>query len=342
MGLREEYASSDARRESLRHWTTHHDERRSHSALGTGHPSARVREVTGLNSWHNGPPATADPAGPGTHQRRFGTSRLRRLVYCQVLVQLDQVAASRRERLDISSQTLPGLLRVLLIFGAISFIVLSYPTTVDDRLKKMAITGSITAFTSFAYLLTIVFDFPFSGALAVSNSSFMGGDLAIYGASSPPEVLRPADVATLRPSDVVGVWTSAGFGPTVFREVDGEIRGALRLARGTVVARMSGNVLRGTWCEEPTRALPNKRGQVEWRMSKSGGRDHLVGAWRYGASGPMRGGWDLTRIGGREFEQPDVTPLFDQASAFCPTVAAPAGAPPTPRAPSPVIARPHR
>jgi transposase InsO family protein len=45
-----EYASSQARRDSLPHWTRHYNERRTHSALGNRPPLARVREVTGLNS----------------------------------------------------------------------------------------------------------------------------------------------------------------------------------------------------------------------------------------------------------------------------------------------------
>jgi transposase InsO family protein len=45
-----EYASSDARRESLPHWVRHYNERRTHSALGNRPPIQRVREVTGLNS----------------------------------------------------------------------------------------------------------------------------------------------------------------------------------------------------------------------------------------------------------------------------------------------------
>jgi hypothetical protein len=244
-------------------------------------------------------------------------------VYRQALVQLDQISASRRERLDLSSQTLPELLRLLLIFGGISFIVLSYPTAINGRLKKMAVTGTITGFIFFAYLLTIVFDHPFAGALAVSNSSFMAGDLAIYAASPTARAVPRADLATIAPADVVGVWTSDAFGPTVFREVHGEVFGALRLARGTVVAHIAGNVLRGIWCEDPTRRPPTKLGQVEWRMTKSGGRDLLVGAWRYGVSGPMRGGWDLTRIGGSDFEPPDVASLYHRRSVFCPTTSGP-------------------
>jgi len=45
-----EYASSQARRESLPHWVAHYNERRSHSALGNRPPLDRVRDVSGLNT----------------------------------------------------------------------------------------------------------------------------------------------------------------------------------------------------------------------------------------------------------------------------------------------------
>jgi transposase InsO family protein len=44
-----QYASSQARRDSLPHWVAHYNERRTHSALGNRPPIKRVREVTGLN-----------------------------------------------------------------------------------------------------------------------------------------------------------------------------------------------------------------------------------------------------------------------------------------------------
>jgi transposase InsO family protein len=45
-----EYASSQARRDSLPHWVAHYNERRSHSALGNRPPLHRIREVSGLNN----------------------------------------------------------------------------------------------------------------------------------------------------------------------------------------------------------------------------------------------------------------------------------------------------
>jgi transposase InsO family protein len=44
-----QYASSQARRESLPHWIEHYNQRRSHSALGNRPPMDRIREVSGLN-----------------------------------------------------------------------------------------------------------------------------------------------------------------------------------------------------------------------------------------------------------------------------------------------------
>ena len=45
-----QYASSQARGDSLPHWVRHYNERRTHSALGNRPPLTRVREVTGLNN----------------------------------------------------------------------------------------------------------------------------------------------------------------------------------------------------------------------------------------------------------------------------------------------------
>jgi transposase InsO family protein len=45
-----EYASSQARRESLPHWVAHYNQRRSHSALGNRPPLQRIREVSGLDT----------------------------------------------------------------------------------------------------------------------------------------------------------------------------------------------------------------------------------------------------------------------------------------------------
>ena len=262
----------------------------------------------------------------GTMQRFRPAGEPTISVYRQALVQLDEITASRRERLDLSAQSLPPLLRILLIFGAISFIALSYPAQVEDLRRRMAITGSITAFICFAYLLTIVLDHPFSGDIAVGNASFKQGDLSIYWAGMAPPPVTERDVVKLTARDVVGVWSSESFGPTIFREVNGRILGVLRVARGTVFGRIDDDgVLRATWCEAPTRKLPSDLGQTEWRMTRSGGKDHLVNRWRFGSIDAWRGGWNLTRVGDSEDEPADVVDLFDRPSRFCAVVPVPRG-----------------
>jgi transposase InsO family protein len=67
-----EYASSDARRQSLPHWVRHYNERRTHSALGNRPPLTRVREVTGLNicRQRGGPRSSARRSRPSPPSRR--------------------------------------------------------------------------------------------------------------------------------------------------------------------------------------------------------------------------------------------------------------------------------
>jgi transposase InsO family protein len=75
-----EYASSEARRESLPHWVTHYNESRTHSALGNRPPLARVREVTGFDNPPNRghrPPSLRRYAGRRGRRREATTMRRR-------------------------------------------------------------------------------------------------------------------------------------------------------------------------------------------------------------------------------------------------------------------------
>jgi hypothetical protein len=126
-------------------------------------------------------------------------------------------------------------------------------------------------------------------------------------------------IERLTPADLVGVWNSdSSFGVIVFREVDGEIRAAYRNNNGTVVGRIDEDgVFRGWWCQGPSRTPPGDAGEVGWRLLKApdGQTDTLDGRWRYGAEEALRGGWDLSRIGGPE--PADLAPQFGDPSTFC-------------------------
>jgi hypothetical protein len=98
------------------------------------------------------------------------------------LSKLDQVTTARRARLQqaASGSSLPDLLRILLMIGVIVFIVVWYPAKVSDKRMQLVVVACIAAFISFAYLLTILLDFPFTGDLAVANGPFKEGALASF------------------------------------------------------------------------------------------------------------------------------------------------------------------
>jgi hypothetical protein len=83
--------------------------------------------------------------------------------YRESVSSLSDVTLNRRQRLLQSQEGLSSLLRILLVVGAVVFVVLAYPASVQSLLGQAAIVGATTAFVSFAYLLTMVLDYPYAG-----------------------------------------------------------------------------------------------------------------------------------------------------------------------------------
>jgi hypothetical protein len=95
---------------------------------------------------------------------------------------LDELTQARRTRLQeaaVGSDT-PDLLRILLAIGVIAFIVVWYPAKVTHQRVQLVLVACTAAFILFAYLLTIVLDFPFAGDIHVSNIPFKEGVLGAY------------------------------------------------------------------------------------------------------------------------------------------------------------------
>ena len=236
-------------------------------------------------------------------------------VYRQALIQLDEVTANRRERLDLSSQSLPPLLRVLLIFGAISFILLSYPAQVEDRRKRMAITGAITAFICFAYFLTIVLDHPFSGEIAVSNASFKEGDLSVYWAGETPPI-READVVALtaRTWRASGRRTPSGPPCSAGSTAGSSVRCDWHAGRSSRTSRRcpARHVVRGAHARASFRLRPGRVAHDEVRWLRPAHRPLAV---RH--DGPVSRRLEPHAVGDSTFEPQDVVTLFDTPSRFC-------------------------
>ncbi len=236
--------------------------------------------------------------------------------YSQAVGQLKDVASTRRSRLALSSQELPSLLRLFLPLGGVLLLALEYRPRMGLR-AQLVHMGLLAGVVSFSCLLTVLLDYPFSGDVSVSNEPFKTGALAEYWADTSPHVLAKGEKKKeLTPAELEGVWDSAAFGLIIFRPVGGGVRGVARVGQGTFVGQLTPEgTLRGWWCDAPTRQPPDDAGEVEWKLLASPSGEMAYGAWRYGAEGPLKGGWDLTKIGGPE--PPDMSPRFDNASGFC-------------------------
>jgi hypothetical protein len=95
---------------------------------------------------------------------------------------LDELTKARRVRLQeaAAGSDTPDLLRILLGVGVVGFIVVWYPAKIRNKRMQLVLVASTAAFILFAYLLTIVLDFPFAGDIHVPNTPFKEGVLAAY------------------------------------------------------------------------------------------------------------------------------------------------------------------
>lgn len=227
--------------------------------------------------------------------------------YGQALSSLDAVSIARRDRLDISSSDLPGVLRTMLIVGGLLLLILEYRSKLSI-LAQTVFMGTLALVVTTSYLLTVVLDFPFSGDVSVSPEPLTAGTLAIFGAN-PPRPRRSDDRSLpLTASKMAGVWRSEAFGTIVLEPRGGEVHGVYRLAEGSIRGTIDPDgVFRGTWCEGPTRrpgatAKDSDAGLAEWRLVRTKAEgDVLVGSWRYGfqrrgTSFRPDGAWDLRRL----------------------------------------------
>lgn len=250
-------------------------------------------------------------------------------LYEQALVQLDDVANARLDRLSIASAKLPTILVLMLPLGVIMLLVLEYRPRLGNR-SQVAFMGMLALIVSSSYLLTVVFDYPFSGDVSVSSEPLTSDTLAAL-VGSKPRAPQPGDQPLrLTADDLEGVWSSDAYGTILLRRVGNEIRGVYRLAEGAIRGTLSADgVFTGRWCEGPTRkpgtsSQTSDAGLVEWRLinTKSDGR-MITGAWSYGydrqpdGSLTPDGGWDLRKLERDDALDLDRRLTNDPESRFC-------------------------
>ena len=235
------------------------------------------------------------------------------------LSKLDDVTQRRRARLGLLASGLPALLLGFLAVGFVLFVALLYPAGIASGTTRTLISGATAAVIAFAIVLTVVLNYPFSGALRTSTANYKVGALAQFWIDPTPVRLKPNTFARLTPTDLVGEWQSDSFfSVIVFRRIGNRIQAAYRRDLGTINGSITPDgVFRGVWCQEPLRRPPNA-GVVEFRLLKSRTVDDrlfMSGRWRIGSNGRVRGGWNLTRIGTRR--PIDLDERLQRSSLLC-------------------------
>lgn len=292
--------------------------------------------------------------------------------YSLALSKLDDVASDRRQRLNIAAADLPTMLKLLVALGIVLLLVLEYRPGLS-RGASLVFMGSLAAIVTSAYLLTLVLNYPFAGAISVSSDPLKQDRLALFW----DEELRyqPADgdqPVELKPADLLGVWNSNAFGTVVmrcYRRGEGpevserrhpktcrrgdDWYGVYRYNDGVLTGRLSANgVFRGLWREKPETVEDRKSGASGARVSNSGafawrgvrraGEMLIVGCWIYGSDASddpekrfdVHPGWDLERIGTDGEEPADLAERFVSVQFR--------SAPRVPRTPRPVHDCAHR
>lgn len=97
--------------------------------------------------------------------------------YTQEVDQLEVLVGARRDRLQAAIHEIPNELLWLIFAGGIVFIatMLTFSAAKDSLL--MAHIGLLAALTGGGLLIVVMFNYPFSGSVAISNAAFHQGVL---------------------------------------------------------------------------------------------------------------------------------------------------------------------
>jgi Protein of unknown function (DUF4239) len=232
--------------------------------------------------------------------------------YSHALDNLHEMAAARRERLNIAAADLPTFLRVLVIVGLVVLLVLEYRPQLSE-VGGLVFMGSLAVVVTSAFLLTVVLNYPFAGDVSVSNAAFKQDNLARFWSEELAYRPKPGDERQrLTAERLQGIYNSDAYGTMVLAchdegpghavrpcgPGDRRMRGVFRSYDGTVTGEIVDNVFHGWWTQAPKR---NRgfyySGRVELQLVETSGGPLVAGKWSYRYT-RWRRGWDLEKIGG--------------------------------------------
>ncbi|MFD0278514.1 DUF4239 domain-containing protein [Kitasatospora sp. NPDC127111] len=100
--------------------------------------------------------------------------------YQKAVDSLNDAVAQRRARIADSRLSLPPLLWLLVIGGALVILPLTFVYGIRDRRMRLLFVGSVAGLIGFSLLLVLVLDRPFAGDLCVSPQPFKQSTLAKF------------------------------------------------------------------------------------------------------------------------------------------------------------------
>lgn len=107
--------------------------------------------------------------------------------YGEAVTRLSDAAAMRRERIDIATNELPILLKVLVYGGALVIILLTFLYGLRNLKIQLLFVASVAGLIGFSLLLVLVLDRPFAGELTVSPEPYKEGALSQFWPQGGPD-----------------------------------------------------------------------------------------------------------------------------------------------------------
>lgn len=146
-------------------------------------------EWPAMSHGHESDRAWADLAALYTTLRTYEpVTTSQQVFYSETVARINDVTGARRERLNDNEESLPLTFEILLVGGAILLLGFTFLFGMRSARLHATMVVSVGILLGFNLLLALVLDYPFSGQVVVSNSSFTTGGLSVFKDYTPAGV----------------------------------------------------------------------------------------------------------------------------------------------------------
>jgi hypothetical protein len=94
------------------------------------------------------------------------------------------------------------------------------------------------------------------------------------------------------PLDISGVWNT-NYGRVVLQQDGANVKGTFQYETGTIEGTITGNVLDGTWFDDPTYECPIDKGRLRFEFSSTG--NSFTGFWGF-CEEPLTENWSGVKL----------------------------------------------